>query len=275
MLIPQPQGLYLDPLFLMPSDRQEIVEWLETLHPIWEQRFSKHNPPPPGESQRWLLRPVYWLGNWQFACLNYYHPPKGTLNRCLRAEPYPKVLQRLVQKMENITKVHLPKQAIPPGWKLNTCLINMYGTNIKDGKKDDTARVGEHKDFEPGPVASLSLGERALFQFVSSSKRGERDGVSHQQWLTDGSLQIFGGKKWKDDLFHRVQRVDTLQDYKFKINVENFVVRRVNFTFRFVPEAHIHTLSQLPKEKREDIAPYLEQLSRHSSYFKKLVEESV
>ena len=245
-----------------------------TLHPFSEQRFSKSNPPPPGESQRWLLRPVYWLGNWQFACLNYYHPPKGILNRCVKAEPYPEVLQRLVKKIEAITKSHLNKEAIPQGWKLNTCLINMYGTNIKAGKKDDTARVGEHKDFEPGPVASLSLGERALFQFVSSSKRGERDGVIHQQWLTDGALQIFGGKKWKDDLFHRVQRVDTLQDYKFNIKVQDFVVRRINFTFRYVPDQHIYDLKQLPKEKREDIAPYLEQLAEHSAYFKKIVTES-
>mgnify|MGYP000331864859 CR=1 FL=1 len=268
-----PPGLYFDPLFLTLEERTEIVQWLETLHPIWEQRYSKHNPPPPGESQRWLLRPVYWLGNWQFACLNYYHPPKGTEFRCVKAEPYPAVLQRVVKKMENLAVQSFPRDFIPAGWKLNTCLVNMYGSQLNDGKKEDTARVGEHKDFEPGPVASLSLGERAIFQFVSSSSRDHKAKVVEQQWLTDGSLQMFAGRRWKDELFHRVQRVDTIQGYQFKIQVENFEVRRVNFTFRYVPEKHIYPLKALPKEKVEDIRPYLEILARNSSYYRSLLNQ--
>src|SRR4051812_3760234 len=85
----QPPGLYYDRSFVSPQDRKEILEWLTQIHPIWEYRFSEHNPPPPEQAQRRLLRPVYWLGNWQFACLNYYHPPKGTENRCVKAEPFP------------------------------------------------------------------------------------------------------------------------------------------------------------------------------------------
>jgi hypothetical protein len=70
-------GLYYNRFFISRADREEILSWLGTVHPIWENRYSENNPPPEGETQRQLLRPVYWLGNWQFACLNYYHPPKG------------------------------------------------------------------------------------------------------------------------------------------------------------------------------------------------------
>src|SRR5262245_62144058 len=99
-----PQGLYYDAGFVTPAVREEIVRWLDTIHPIWEQRFAPNHPPPPGEKQRWLLRPVYWLGNWQFACLNYYSPPKGIENRCVRAEPFPPVLAKLVAKAEQIAR---------------------------------------------------------------------------------------------------------------------------------------------------------------------------
>src|SRR2546421_479721 len=81
------------------------------------------------------------------------------------------VLAELVRTVETRTPDLFAPEDLPPGWPLNTCLVNLYGT--RDGV--DTARVGEHRDFEPGPVASISLGERALFQFVSSSRPGTRD----------------------------------------------------------------------------------------------------
>ena len=70
-------GHHYNASFLPAADRAEILTWLATLHPLWEERYSKHFPPPPGQTQRRLLRPVYWLGNWQFACLDYYRPPQG------------------------------------------------------------------------------------------------------------------------------------------------------------------------------------------------------
>ena len=72
--------------------RAEILAWLATLRPLWEQRYSTVRPPPPGKVQRPLLRPVYWLGNWQFACLGYYEPPRGVHDRCVAAEPFPPCL---------------------------------------------------------------------------------------------------------------------------------------------------------------------------------------
>lgn len=266
-----PTGLYYQFPFINREERARLLSWLKTLHPLWEMRFSEHNPPPEGDEQRQLLRPVYWLGNWQFACLDYYHPPKGILHRCLRAEPYPKELQNLVDRIEFIAKKRFPKNFFPEKWKLNTCLINFYGNKLEDGKWVDRARVGEHKDFEPGPVGSLSLGERAFFQFVQGKSSLGEDNIIYSQWLADSSLQIFGGDKWKNRTFHRVQRVEDKQKEILGPEIENFQTRRINFTFRYVPEEHIYSLSELPKNQREDITPYLETLAQHSRYFKSIL----
>jgi len=261
-------GHHYNASFLSAVDRTEIVAWLATLHPLWEDRYSAHFPPPPGQSQRRLLRPVYWLGNWQFACLDYYRPPKGVRDRCVKAEPFPPVLKRLVAKVEQLAQRMFRGPDMPPGWHLNTCLVNFYGSRLEDGRWVDTARVGEHKDFEPGPVASISLGERALIQFVTSSRPGERDEVVLEQWLDDGSLELFGGARWKEQTFHRVQRVDTRGGHELPPALPDFKSRRVNLTFRYVPDAHVVPYALLSPEAREDVRPYLETLALHNPFFR-------
>lgn len=264
-----PRGLFYQSNYITEREKTEILSYLKTLYPIWEQRFSKHNPPPAGHEQRQLLRPVYWLGNWQFACLNYYHPPKGIYNRCVAAEPYPPILAYLVEKIEALVKEQFDPIDIPRGWHLNTCLINYYGNQIQGDKKNDCARVGEHKDFEPGPVASISFGERALFQFVSSQGHNSTSQVVLQQWLEDSSLQIFGGNKFKKHLFHRVQRVEKKEGHFFPLNeIDNFETRRINFTFRYVPTEHIVPYSRLNSESQEDVFEYMQKLSEKSDFFK-------
>ena len=266
-------GLFYHPTFIKPQEKEAILDWLQTLVPIWEMRFSKHNPPPEGDVQRPLLRPVYWLGNWQFACLNYYHPPKGVKNRCVKAEDYPRELKKILATIEGITKLHFKKADVPKGWKLNTCLINFYGTHVdQEGKKTDTARVGDHKDFELGPVASLSFGERAFFQFVLG-KKDLKNNVVYEQWLEDSSLQIFGGNLYKEKTFHRVQRVESKLKINFNLQIKNFITRRINFTFRYVPEEHIIEFKNLPIEAREDILPYVAELSKNSEFFKKILNQ--
>jgi len=267
-----PRGLFYDRDFVAPVDRMEILAWLATIRPIRERRYAAHHPPPPGREQRWLLRPVYWLGNWQFACLDYYHPPKGVLHRCVRAEPYPPVLRRLVARAEKIARRLYTGPDLPAGWHLNTCLVNFYGSRIEGDRRVDTARVGEHKDYEPGPVASLSLGARALFQFVSGARTPERAAVAFQQWLDDGSLQIFGGDRWKRQLFHRVQRVDRKGE-PFEVHTEGFVTRRVNFTFRYVPDEHILPYAALPSDAAADVREYVERLAQHAPFFRRALDE--
>lgn len=269
-----PRGLIYKENWVSPKERQAMMDYLLSLWPLWENRFSKSNPPPEGQTQRSLLRPVYWLGNWQFACLNYYHPPKGIYNRCVTAEPYPEIMAYLVKKIEAIVQQTYDAKDIPRGWHLNTCLINYYGHKVENGKNLDCARVGEHKDFEPGPVASLSFGERAFFQFVASSGKDRQSQVAYQQWLEDSSLQIFGGDRFKKQLFHRVQRVDKKDGHLFKLNgIEDFETRRINLTFRYVPDEHIVNFHRLPENLQEDVNGYVETLSLHSDFFKAALDK--
>ena len=254
-----------EPGFIDPAARAEILTWLATLHPLWEQRYSTKRPPPAGKQQRGLLRPVYWLGNWQFACLGYFEPPKRTRDVAVAAEPFPPVLARLVAQIERRVFKSFPPSTVPKRWHLNTCLVNFYGSRIEHGKPIDAARVGEHRDFEPGPVASLSLGERARFQFV---RRGQLDAPPvRTQWLEDNSLQIFGGPRWKDDLLHRVQRVEDKHDLALPPAIPGFRTRRVNFTFRYVPDEHVVPFAKLAPRARDDVREYIDTLARTSPFF--------
>lgn len=263
------KDLIYKPHFVSSQQKQEILSWLETLHPIWENRFSASNPPPAGVEQRRLLRPVYWLGNWQFACLNYFHPPKNIYNCCVEAEPFPPLLQAIAHRIEQEVHDFYTKRDIPTGWHFNTCLINFYGHSISsEQKKNDTARVGEHKDFEPGPVGSLSFGERALFQFVDSKDKVSQSHVVTQQWLDDSCLQVFGGERFKKKLFHRVQRVDHRTGKTIGPIIPGFETRRINFTFRYVPREFIVPFYRLPSHLQEDVLPYVKELSGHSKFFK-------
>ncbi|MFN8369062.1 MAG: alpha-ketoglutarate-dependent dioxygenase AlkB [Bacteriovoracaceae bacterium] len=256
-------GLIYKRYFINKDQREKILFYLRGLNPIWEMRYSKNNPPPAGDEQRELLRPVYWLGNWQFACLGYFHPPKFTMNTCVLAETFPPVLQNIVNSVEALVRKHYSNLDLPKDWHLNTCLINFYGSKIIDGKKVDTARVGEHKDFEPGPVASLSIGDRAFFQFISGQKK-----VYTETWLEDSSMLIFGGKKWKETYFHRVQRVEKKRQEDFKLTIDSFETRRINFTFRYVPKEFLVRYQDLPAPQKEDIEKYVLELSKNSTYWK-------
>ena len=252
--------------FIDDAANAEILAWLATLHPLWEMRYSTRRTPPAGKQQKPLLRPVYWLGNWQFACLGYYEPPKRTFNAAVAAEPFPPVLARLVKTIERRVRAGFPPPYVPRRWHLNTCLVNFYGDRTEGTKETDVARVGEHRDFEPGPVASLSIGERARFQFV---RRGARDAPPvRTQWLEDRSLQVFGGPRWKDDLLHRVQRVDDKHDLDLPPKLDGFRTRRVNFTFRYVPDEHVIPFAQLPPRERDDVRDYVATLAKGSAFFK-------
>jgi alkylated DNA repair dioxygenase AlkB len=259
-------GLHYDANFVSASDRAEIVAWLAGIQPLWEKRFTERAAAAAG-GQRNLLRPVYWLGGWQFACLDYYRPPNGVANRVMTAEPYPAVLARLVARIEKLARGLYRGADLPAGWKLSTCLVNLYGSRLEAGKRIDCARLGEHRDFEPGPVASISLGERALFQFVKRGKADEPTRVIASQWLDDGSLQLFGGDAWKKQVLHRVLRVDKRGGARFDVRVPDFETRRVNLTFRWVPDTHIVPFGKLAEPARGDVRGYVEELARGSEFF--------
>lgn len=260
-------NLIYQPHYLAAKEKSLFLEYFSNLYPIWEMRFSESNPPPEGQENRSLLRPVYWLGNWQFACLNYYHPPKGIDFRCVQAQEFPEFMDRIVKRIEDQVRNEFSPKDIPRDWHLNTCLINYYGDKLENDRWVDMARVGEHKDFEPGPVASLSFGDRALFQFVASASKESQSQVMGQQWLEDSSLQIFGGDKYKKQLFHRVQRVEKKHPFFENLNTELFRTRRINLTFRYVPKIHVQPISKFPKPLVKDVLPYIQQLAKKNSYW--------
>jgi DNA oxidative demethylase len=264
-------GLYYNKAFLNGPHTEELIKEVESFYPIWEERFSKSNPPPEGDTWRSLKRPVYWLGNWQFACHGYYHPPKQVDFRCVRAEAFPPFMQRMVNEIENLTRRLAPKEDVPAKWHLNTCLINYYGSILNsEGKWEDQAQVGDHRDAEPGPVASVSLGERAWFQYVKG-KALDPSNIVLEQWLDHQSLLVFWGKRLKDELFHRVQRVEDKGKFKFNDHLENYHTRRINLTFRYVPVEHILDFAKFPDEKKEDVKDYVAKIGEHSDFFKKLI----
>src|SRR5690606_3748782 len=133
-----PSYLYV-PGFVDEASRAEALAYLAGLRPLWEQRYSTRRPPPPGRAQKRLLRPVYWLGNWQFACLGYYAPPRGVRDRCVAAEPFPPPLRRWVAEIEARVRRGFPAADVPRGWRLNTCLANFYGDRLEDGRWVDVA----------------------------------------------------------------------------------------------------------------------------------------
>ncbi len=272
---PERPGLIYRTNFVSVADKALALKYFFGLPAIWESRFSTVRPLAANQKQRKLLRPVYWLGNWQFACLNYYHPPKGTKFRCVEAEPFPPFLQAWVNEIEQLVRREIPEGDVPADWHLNTCLINYYGqSRDEEGQWQDVARVGEHRDYEPGPVASVSLGERAFFQFVRSSSRHQSSSTFLSQWLDDRSLQIFAGRLFKDTLFHRVQRVEKKGSLQQAFPDANFVVRRVNLTFRYVPTKDVQPLREFPAELIADVLPYVQTLSKSSVHFAEAFQQA-
>lgn len=266
-------NIFFNAGFLNNQEREQIEQWAKSVIPLWERRYGLSHPPPEGDHQRPLLRPVYWLGNWQFACLGYYEPPEGVKNRAIRAQSFPAFLKKIVEKIEAQARRSFAPQDLPQEWELNTCLVNYYGDILQEDKWLDRARVGEHKDFEPGPVASLSLGERGLFQFVTGKPQNNKSAhVIHQVWLNHGSLLLFGGKKWKEDLFHRIQRVEKKSQWilenKNAPGTPLFKTRRLNLTFRYVPKKDWVDFKDLPQLERQDIQEYVETLALHCPHFK-------
>ena len=130
--------------------------------------------------------------------------------------------------------------------------MNFYGSRLEDGKRLDCARVGEHRDFEPGPVASLSLGERALFQFVTPRQGARaRARASRRSGSTTARCSSSAATRGRSSALHRVLRVEKKGGFRFDVRVADFETRRVNFTFRYVPREHIAAFAELGEPARQ------------------------
>jgi len=69
-----------------------------------------------------------------------------------------------------------------------------------------------------------------------------------------------------------VQRVDTRTGQLLAPELPDFRTRRINLTFRYVPDAHVTPFALLSPEAREDVRPYMETLAAHSAFFRAELE---
>ncbi len=257
------------PRFITDAESQALLRYFGSRTPLWESRYAGDHAGRSGEGgSRRLSRPVYWLGAWQFACLGYYAAPDHLHEKCLRAEPFPQVmtdvLARLAPKLAG-HQAEAERGALP-----NTCLINYYGSEVTrdaSGRTQpvDYARLKMHRDGEPGPVVMFSIGQPALFEFVDPAKPTEPELAL---WLKNRSVVIFSGAHFKDFLYHRVTRVRYGEEPVMPAVLEDFRLRRVSVSFRFVPETHIQALGDYSPQAQAQVRGYVETLAQTSPHFR-------
>lgn len=256
------------PRFITEGEGRTLISYFGALRPLWEERHAGGHAARQGATGRRLTRPVYWLGAWQFACLGYYAPPLHVEDRCVRAEPFPSVMQDILGRLlPTLAEHHAPGESVAAP---NTCLVNYYGSELKPDAKGrlqpvDGARLRLHRDSEPGPVVMFSIGQPALFEFVDPSKP---DVPELSVWLKHRSVVILSGARFKDFLYHRVVRVRHGQEPALSCAMENFALRRVSVSFRFVPPEHIRELHALALAAQAQVRGYVEQLAEHSEHFR-------
>ena len=61
--------------------------------------------------------------------------------------------------------------------------------------------------------------------------------------------------------------VDDKQDLDLPPAIQGFRTRRINFTFRYVPDEHVVPYPRLPLVVRDDIRDYVTTLARSSAFF--------
>jgi alkylated DNA repair protein (DNA oxidative demethylase) len=248
------------PGFISLAEADELVHYFGAIHPIWENRHEGADHVRKGQGNRRLTRPVYWLGAWQFACLGYYSEPAHRTDRCLRAEPYPPVMQRILARLKPHVVGHLgPDEAYAD---TSSALINYYGSELL-GQPVDRARLRPHRDSEPGPVLMLSIGQPARFEFVDD--KGE---VALGVWLRHRSVCILSGPEFKERLYHQVSQVRHGQTPAMHTTLPDFQLRRISVSFRHVPAPYIHEWPDLSVEARDKVRPYVDALAKHAPTFR-------
>lgn len=249
------------PGFISTGEAEQLIAYFGQLVPLWEHRHRSDEHARAGEHSRRLTRPVYWLGAWQFACLGYYAEPHHREDRCVRAEPFPAVMSTILERLRPSLRRHDPSLDEVP----NSCLINYYGREVGEGPPRDYARLRMHRDGEPGPVVMFSIGQPGLLEFIDP----ERDGAPELAvWTRHRSVSILSGAEFKDRLYHRITEVRHGREPVIGCRLEGFEVRRVSVSFRSVPEELILELGGLSARSRGLVWDYVEELARHSAYFR-------
>ena len=73
-----------------------------------------------------------------------------------------------------------------------------------------------------------------------------------------------------DELFEQIPESHRLsRPIELPPAIEGFRTRRINFTFRYVPDEHITPFAQLPAAAREDVRDYVATLAQSSAFWKR------
>ena len=269
----QRAGFSYLPRFIHADEAEELIEYFGSVSPIWERRHHDAQHQRNGESRRRLTRPVYWLGAWQFASLGYYAEPLYREDRCVRAEGFPDVMQRILSRLRSpLQELHGAAGPTQPGQLPNTCLINYYGREVGLGQPRDYARLRMHRDGEPGPVVMFSIGQPGLLEFLDPEVSPEPE---LSVWTRHRSVTILSGPDFKDRLYHRIVQVRTGQDPALRCTLDNFEPRRVSVSFRHVADDLISDFGELPEDKRALVRGYVRELAEHSAHFAKQLDTEV
>jgi alkylated DNA repair protein (DNA oxidative demethylase) len=253
------------PQFISTEEAKEMIDYFGALRPLWEQRFHGSSKQRSAKHGRRLTRPVYWLGAWQFACLGYYSEPEHLHNRCLRGEPFPSVMQNVLDRLtEVIASSHDHDNDSETSALPNTCLINYYGREIGQGQPRDYARLRMHRDGEPGPVIMFSIGQPGLLEFLDPEISADPELCL---WTRHRSVSILSGPNFKDRLYHRITQVRTGREPQLHTELANFELRRISVSFRSVPEQYIADFNELPDNTTSQIADYVGELALHSKHY--------
>lgn len=263
-VIERPGFSYL-PQFISRDEGDALIRCFAGLLPLWERRHQPGAHQRAGSRGGRLTRPVYWLGAWQFACLGYYAEPDHRDGRCVRAEPFPAVMQDILERLRPTLQAwHSEGSAEVESELPNTCLINYYGREVGQGVPVDQARLRMHRDGEPGPVIMFSVGQPGRLEFLDPDRSPEPELAV---WTRHRSVTILSGPEFKDRLYHRVVRVRMGQEPRMDCRLDGFELRRVSVSFRHVPDALICELGDLPADRREQVRGYVEQLAAESEHF--------
>lgn len=265
------------PRFIEEHEAAQLIDYFGGLSPLWEQRHAEVVDGRGNQHGRRLTRPVYWLGAWQFASLGYYAEPHYRRDRCVRAEPFPSVMQAILERLGPVLReYHFESRSENPcarGGEMvdlpNTCLINYYGREVGQGPPRDYARLRMHRDGEPGPVVMFSIGQPGRLEFLDPTRSPEPELMV---WTRHRSVTILSGPEFKDRLYHRVTEVRTGQEPRLKSRVDNFETRRISVSFRHVPDELITPYRDLPLFARQRVRPYMETLAGVSAYFEAELE---
>jgi alkylated DNA repair protein (DNA oxidative demethylase) len=251
------------PQFISTEEAKKLIDYFGALRPLWEQRFSGSRKQRSTMHGRRLTRPVYWLGAWQFACLGYYSEPEHLNDRCLRGEPFPSVMQDILDRLAAvIASSHDHGNETPE--LPNTCLINYYGREVGKGQPRDYARLRMHRDGEPGPVIMFSIGQPGLLEFLDPEISPDPE---LSLWTRHRSVAILSGPDFKDRLYHRITQVRTGREPQLHTELANFETRRISVSFRSVPEQYISDFHELPDNATSQIAEYVGELALYSKHY--------